>query len=283
MTAVKRVLAGGVALVVAVAVVFALFVALKRPSNDREWNPDQAVLPAARFEGDLVHITGLRNFTYRAVDDFDVAYDERSYDLNELERAWFIVEPFSDFAGAAHTFASFTFDDGRALAISVEIRKEVDEEFGVVSGMLNNFELMYVIGDERDLIGLRANHREDDVFVYPMVASREDARTMLVAMLESANALRAEPRFYNTFSRNCTTVLVDHVNAIAPKTIPLSRKVLFPGYSDELAWELGLLDTTVGLEQLRDSYRVNDAARLHAGAEDFSTQIRAGLPAPIRP
>ncbi|MCO4746907.1 MAG: DUF4105 domain-containing protein [Proteobacteria bacterium] len=279
----KRILAAGAGLFVALALALSLFVGLKRPSNDREWNADQAVLPVAHFEGDFVYVSGIRNFTYRDVDDFDVAYDQRSYDLNALERAWFIVEPFSDFGGAAHTFVSFTFEDGRALAISVEIRKEVGEEFGVLTGMLNNFELMYVVGDERDLIGLRAKHREDDVFLYPMVASRDDARTMLVDMLESANRLREEPRFYNTFSRNCTTVLVDHVNTIAPKTVPFSRKVLFPGYSDELAWELGLLDTTVGLDDLRDSYRVNDRVLAHDGAEDFSVQIRADLPAPARP
>lgn len=258
--------------------VVALYVGLKQPSNAREWNADQAVLPTARFNGDLVHVSGVRNFTYRAVDDFDVVYEERSYDLAKLERAWFVVEPFSDFGGAAHTFLSFTFEGGEALAVSVEIRKEVGEEFGVLSGMLNNFELMVVVGDERDLIGLRANHRQDDVYLYPMVATSADARRLFVSMLKQANRLQREPAFYNTLTRNCTTEIVDHVNELSPKTVPWSRKVLFPGYSDELAWELGLIATDLPLDALRPAFRINDAALEYAGSEDFSVRIREGLP-----
>lgn len=276
--AVKRLLLLVIGLLAVVTAVGAVWLGLKQPSNDRDWNPDQAVLPKAEFAGSQVTIAGFRNFNYRSTDDFDVRYETRVFDLDELERAWFIVEPFSDFEGAAHTFLSFTFSDGRALAVSVEIRKEVGEEFGVLAGLLRNYELMYVIGDERDLIGLRAIHRRDEVFVYPASAEPEVARQLLVDMLGQANALHERPVFYNTLTRNCTTAIMDHVNGVQPGTVPWGRRVLFPGYSDELALELGLLATDLGPDEIRDAFRVNDAVDAFIGHPDFSRRIRDPLP-----
>jgi hypothetical protein len=135
---------------------------------------------------------------------------------------------------------------------------------------------MYVIGDERDLIGLRANHRRDQVFLYPIRATREKMRDLLVSMLERANALAAEPEFYNSLTSTCTSNIVDHIESIAPGRVPFSFKTLLPAYSDDLAYDLGLIATDLPREQYRAAHRINDLAAAAADADDFPTRIRPG-------
>ena len=248
-----------------------------RPSLDREWKKGDERLAWADFEGRQVRVHNLRNARYRSVDDFDVAWEERTYDLDRLRSAWFVVEPFSDYRGPAHTFMSFGFEGGDYLAVSVELRKEEGETFSPLLGLLRQYELMYVVGDERDLIQLRTNHRHDQVYLYPVRAPRERIEQMLVSMLRRANGLREEPEFYNTLTSSCTTNIVSHVNELVPGRVPLSYKVLLPAYSDELAYDLGLIDTDLPFAEAKQRFNINDEALRYAGREDFSRGIREGL------
>jgi hypothetical protein len=253
-----------------------------RPSNARNWSPDQTRLPSATFEGDLVHVKDIRNFEYRSTTDYDPVWYGKTFDLKRLESLWFMVEPFDEGKGAAHTLMSFGFAGPAGpeyLAVSVEIRKEVGEEFSVVKGLLRQYELMYVVGDERDLIQLRSNFRKDDVYLSPIRASKERIRAMLAAMLERANRLREEPECYNTLTNTCTTNIVRHVEEVAPGRVPrFRREVILPGYSDRLAYDLGLLDTDLPFEEARERFKINERALRAQGRADFSVQIRqAGL------
>lgn len=249
--------------------------ALVRPSNDRDWSPDQARTATATFAGDTVRVRNVRNAYYRAVDDFDVRWEDRTYDLRRLESVWFMVEPFSGWRGPAHTLLSFGFDDGAHVAISVEIRKERGEHFSPLKGLLRQYELTYVVGDERDLIGLRANHRRDSVYLYPVRTTPERMRALFVAMLERANALAERPEFYHTLTSTCTTNIVRHINAIAPRRVPRSFKVLLPAYADDLAYDLGLLDTELPRDAFREAHLINDLAETWADSADFSRGIRS--------
>jgi hypothetical protein len=260
--------------VAALALGVGLTCAAVRPSNNRDWNLDQAVLAEAQFNGDFVTIRNIRNFAYRSETDFTPAYYDRTYDLRTLESVWFIVEPFGSWKGPAHTFLSFGFAGGDYMGISVEIRKEKGETFSPTKGLLRQYEVMYVVGDERDLVKLRSNYRRDNVYVYPMRATREKARELLVGMLERANALREEPEFYNTLTNTCTTNIVRHVNAIAPKRVPLKAAILFPGYSDQLAWDLGLIDTTLSFDEAKRRFHINERALRFADDPEFSKRIR---------
>ncbi|MBK6630544.1 MAG: DUF4105 domain-containing protein [Betaproteobacteria bacterium] len=245
------------------------------PSNDRDWSPDQARPPKAAFDGDTVRISNLRNTFYRSTHDFDVRWEERTYDLRRIESVWFMVEPFSDWRGPAHTLLSFGFGNGEYVAISVEIRKEKGESYSPLLGLLRQYELTYVIGDERDLIGLRANHRHDSVYLYPIRTTPEKMRAMFISMLERANKLIEQPEFYNTLTSTCTTNIVRHINAIAPSRIPLSYKVLLPAFADELAYDLGLIETELPRDQFRSAHLINDLALIHADSAAFSTGIRS--------
>jgi Domain of unknown function (DUF4105) len=256
------------------AVSYLVLIAAIRPSNDRDWTADQERLPSAIFAGDSVQIKNVRNARYRSTSDFDVAWEDRRYDISKLESVWFIVEPFSHWRGPAHTFLSFGFGNGEYIAISVEIRKEKGESFSPLSGVLRQYELTYVVGDERDLIGLRANHRQDDVYLYKVRATPEKMRALFVSMLNRANQLVREPEFYNTLTNTCTTNIVDHINVIAPGRIPLSYKTFLPAYSDDLTYDLGLIETTLPREQYRAAHRINELAKRYADTAQFSQAIR---------
>jgi hypothetical protein len=132
---------------------YLLLIVIVRPSNNRDWSPDTERTASAVFIDNSVKIRNVRNAQYRSTTDFDVHWEDRTYDLQKLESVWFIVEPFSDWRGPAHTFLSFGFGNSEYIAISVEIRKEKGESFSPVAGLLRQYELIYVVGDERDLIG----------------------------------------------------------------------------------------------------------------------------------
>lgn len=245
------------------------------PSANREWIPEQAVMPSAVIDGNTVRIENVRNFAYSSRNEFTPAYDTRSYDLNSLTSVWYVLTPFSmKWRGPAHSFVSFGFADGRFLSISVEARRQPGEVYDAVKGLFKRFELIYVIGDERDLIGQRAAYGTDRVYLYPIRTSPEKMRHMLVGMLERANRLREHPEFYNTLLNNCTSNVVAHVNQVTPRAVQAGIKVMLPGYTDEVAHRLGLIDTDLDIEAARALYLVNDRARQFIRDPDFSARIR---------
>ena len=253
---------------------YVILILIVRPSLTRDWSPDQMVLARAEVTDNLVRIENIRNIDYRSTTDYDVHYYDKTFDIDKLDSVWFMVEPFSGHgAGAAHTLVSFGFG-GEYVAISVEIRKEKGEKFSPVSGVLRQYELVYVIADERDVIKLRSNYRHDDVFLYPVQTSKENMKKLFLSMIERANSLATEPEFYNTLTSTCTTNIVMHVNDIVPGRIPLSYKVLMPAYSDELARDIGLIDNTISIEELRAKYQINEKALKYADDPLFSQKLR---------
>ncbi len=105
-----------------------------RPSHDRHWRPEVAVMPRAFIDGDRVRLTGVRNFDYRTRDDFTVRYEEREVLLSHLTALDFYVSYFM--AGpVGHTFLSFVFDNAPPLSISIETRPEVGESFAPIASL----------------------------------------------------------------------------------------------------------------------------------------------------
>jgi hypothetical protein len=244
------------------------------PSNQRDWAANLAVLPDAEFEGDLVRVHNIRNTSYETPAIYTPAYYDRTFDLNRLETVWFLVEPLSKSGAVAHTFLSFGFEGPEYVAISVEARKEKGESYNFLKGLFGQYELMYLVADEMDVIRLRTSYRRDDVYLYPIKASQESMRELFVAMLSRANQLRERPEFYNTLTSNCTSNIIGHVNGLSPRRIPFSLARLLPGYSDRLAYGLGLIDTDLPFEEARRRFKINDRAIEYAESPDFSLRIR---------
>jgi hypothetical protein len=217
----------------------------------------------------------VRNFHWTGRTTYDAVWEDRTYRLDQVATVWYVLVPLSRrWRGPAHAFVSFGFDDGRYLAISVEARREAGEKYGVFKGLFRRFELAYVIGDERDMIGRRAVYDGTDVLLYPIRADRAAVRAMFTGMLERANQIQGQPEFYNTLTNNCTLNLVRHVNQISPGRIPSSWRVILPGYSDDVANSLGLIDSTLPLDQARERFRINDRARAAIDSAAFSRLIR---------
>jgi hypothetical protein len=245
-----------------------------QPSNDRTWVAEQSRLPVARFDGDRVAIDNVRNFDWRVDGPPIERWYSRSYDLGRIESVWFVLTPFSKTRrGPAHAFLSFGFADSQYVAISIEARREVGETYSILKGMLKAFEITYIIGDERDLIGVRTERQQDEVYVYPIRAEPAAVRRLFTDMVERANALARQPEFYGSLRNNCTTAILSHVNGIGDVHIPYGWRVLLPGYSDGLALELGLIDTELPLDSARLRYRINGRIP-DPVADDFSTRIR---------
>lgn len=219
------------------------------PSNYRQWTDDQVRMPLANFEGNLVTVENVRHATYRTVDDCDVQWETRQFDLNVLESMDFVVERFGLRRGPVHTFLTFGFADGEYI--------EKGESFSPLHGLFKHYELMYVVGDERDLIDLRANIRKNSVWVFPIRAKKQKVRQIFLAMLERANRLRQDPEFYHTLTSTCFSNIVRHVNELNIHPIPYTYHVLLPGYSDDLVYNRGGMDFEGTFDDARARFRIN--------------------------
>lgn len=269
--------------IVGPALVVAVLVVATRARNDREWSPDQAVLPWAEVDGDRVTVHNIRSCVYRSATDFDVRHRSETFDMRGLTRAWFVVEPLPGVPGGAHTFLTFGWEDGRHVAVSVEVRRERGERFDPLRGLYRRYELMYVVGDEEDLIGLRARHRGHTVYLYPVVSSPTRVRMLFLHMLDRCNTLRKQPEFYHTILNNCTTAVLRHANRVSSVRVPWTLPVVLPRGSDELAARLGLIEwdgAAGGIDEARARADVSDRARSwDAGSGvGFSAWIRSGPP-----
>jgi hypothetical protein len=246
------------------------------PSHNRNWRPEVTVMPRAIIDGDRVRLTGVRNFDYRTRNDFTVRHEEREVQLSHLVALDFYISYFLE-GPVGHTFLSFIFDNAPPLSISIETRPEVGEGFAPVASMFKQFELIYVVGSERDLVGVRTNHRGEPTYLYRLNTSADDARRLLLVYLARINELAERPEFYHLLSNSCTINIIRYANA-AGRSGRLDIRHVLNGLIDGYLYRSGRLDTTLPFDELRRRSLINDAARAADDAADFSERIRASLP-----
>jgi Domain of unknown function (DUF4105) len=216
----------------------------------------------------------VRNHSWSSSTEFTPGYYDATYNLDEITGLYYIITPFSDIDGVAHTMFSFSFSGGRNLIISPEARKERGESFDALLWMLNQFEIMYVIADENDSLKLRTNYRKNEVYMYPIKTEKEKIQWLFRSMLIRADKLSREPEFYNTLWNNCATALLSHANAFRIDKMQAGTFTLLPSYSDQLIYDAGLIDTTLSLSDARAYYRIDQIAQADSGALDFSSIVR---------
>jgi Domain of unknown function (DUF4105) len=266
----------------AYAVLFAILVAwwnTIQPSNDRLWQTDVAVLPYATFDGDLVTVHNIRNFNYRTETDFTPAYYDKTYDLRQLDSVDLLAVYWMGPA-IAHTFLSFGFSGKHYLAVSIETRKEQGEDYSTIKGFFKQYELYYVVADERDVIRLRTNYRRDppeEVYLYRLRGTQESGQKFFMEYMNQINALKEHPEFYNTATTNCTTTIWFN-SLVNPGHPPFSWKLLLSGHVPEYLYDMGRLDTTVPFAELQKRSLINFRAQAADQDSDFSRRIREGLP-----
>lgn len=246
------------------------------PGNDRNWQRDVARPPTADVSGSRLTVHNVRNFDYRSETDYAERWETRSYDLDALRG----LDVFLCYWGPtliAHTIVSWDFADGGRLAASIETRKEVGESYSAVRGFFRQFEIYYVLADERDVVRLRTNHRGERVFLYRMKISASQARALLLEYVKEVNGLALRPRWYNALSNSCTTAIRHHARRIHAAK-PWDWRILANGLADRLSYERGTIDTSLPFEEMRRRSEVTERARAADQAPDFSRRIRLGLP-----
>ncbi len=248
----------------------------QKPTNDRDWQTDVAVLPYATVNGNQITMHNIRNFDYRTETDYTPAYYDKTFDLQKLSGIDLIAVYWMG-PQIAHIFLSFDFSGQGHLAISIEARKPQREGFSTLKGFFRQYELYYVVADERDVIRLRTNYRHDppeEVHVYRLHGPSDNAKRMFLSYVAKINSLKEQPEFYNSLTTNCTTNiwLQSRVN---PNHLPFSWKIIVSGHVPEYAYESGLLDSSVPFSELQRRSIVNARAQAADQASDFSERIRA--------
>jgi hypothetical protein len=247
-------------------------------SNERKWQPDVAVLPYATIQGNMVTIHNIRNVQYRTETDYDVRHYDKTFDLNRLDAVDLLAVYWMGDA-IAHIMISFGFQEQDFVAFSIETRKEQGEAYSTLKGFFKQYELIYVVGDERDLIRVRTDYRSppEDVYLYRLNVPRENARKLFMEYIRQINSMKESPEWYNTLTTNCTTNVVRHVRSFGGRA-RYNWKVLLSGYAPRYAYENGSLDTRIPLEELRKLSYINPKAVALGDDPEFSRKIREGLP-----
>jgi hypothetical protein len=253
---------------------------VQQPKTDRVWDEDQAKMPQVIFDGNNITIENFRSNVYRSESDYDAKFGTFEFQLDELTDVWFLVQRFTALEGLAHTFLTFrvqTQMGPRYFSVSVEIRREAGEAYSPIQGMYRQYELTYVVGDEKDLIGVRTVMRpEDRVFMYRANATPRQVQELFQAIATRANGLQDSPEFYNTFLNNCTNNIVWHTYKLTPQPVNwLDPRIVMPGFSDRFAFKKNLIGRDgQTFEELADKSRIDEKARAFGIAPGFSEAIR---------
>jgi hypothetical protein len=246
------------------------------PSNDRLWADDVAQLSAGVVDGNRVTLRNVRNFDWRSNTDYTQRWETRHYDLDRLSSVDMIMSYWT-VPAIAHMLISFGFDTAEHVVFSVEIRRQKRQSFSEIGGFFNEFELSIIAADERDVIGVRANARGEDVYLYRLGMPVPAIRSLFLGYIDEANALVTTPRFYNTITVNCTT-LVYHMMKRIVGYLPMDLRILFSGYLPQYVYRVGGLDHRYSFAELRTRGRISERAKKADRSATFSADIRQGIP-----
>lgn len=267
---------------VGTALAFALVVgwfATISPSNDRDWQEEVSRAPRVAFDGseggDRVTVRDVRDFDWTGAETANPRWHDRTLDLAKLDSLWLVLSYWDGNTSICHTMLSFGFADGTCLAVSVETRKEVGETYSAWRGFFKQYELFYVLAEERDLIGVRAAHRDEDLYLYPLSTPPDRRRALLEDILRTAGALATQPEWYGALKRNCTTTLQRHIDHAVGRPPRFRWDTVLNGSIDEIAWRNGGIADDRPFAEVRAAHRITERAKAAAGAEDFSRRVRA--------
>ncbi len=246
------------------------------PSNTRDWQPDVAVLTSAEINGDTVTVHNIRYCDYQSETDYTCRYYDRTVSLKNLQT----IDLFLVYWGSpsiAHTMLSFGFKDGSYICFSIETRKEKGEDYSTIKGFFRQYEQIYIVADERDVIRLRTNYRKEDVYLYRLQISPTMVRKVFLDYLGTINSLYQTPEWYNALTANCTTSLRQHTVPYNPDA-KFDWRIIVNGYLDEMIYERRFVITSLPFAELKQQSYINPQAQAISQDQDFSLLIRQGIP-----
>lgn len=245
-------------------------------SNDRDWLPEYARMASVEVDGDRVTVRNMRNCDYRSVTDFDVHYEDRTFDLNDLETVDFVCSSWG-IKDVVHTLLTFGFRDGEHIVLSIETRREKGEPDSTLRSVFKQYELIYILADECDVFRLRTNFRKENVYVFPTTATPEQARVLFRAVIDKVNDLNQNPGYYNLITQNCTTGLVPFVESIYPTEPRFSWRYLLNANTARMSYEDGHIASPLSFERTVEVCHVNQYVEDHPECEGYSQRIRPDL------
>lgn len=255
-----------------------LFISFKQPSNDRVWEEESAILPDIAIEGDVITIKNFRDWRYSATDKVSRGYLTRTIDVKDITGVQFLISPFGMDGKAAHTFFSFEIKDAPPVSVSIEARREASETYSAFKGLFNNYELWYAWGSEEDFVARRAVYYDDPLLMYPLNVSAETAQKLLIDMAHDTDSLETEPRWYNTFSSNCTSLLATAANHVNKGSIPWNYSMFVTGYADDYLYKLGIIPHDLPFSEEEKKYSIADIVKeiykADAPLGEFSEELR---------
>jgi hypothetical protein len=259
-------------------VVLTWWIGLK-PTNDAAWQPNVDRTGWADIDGDTVTVHNVRNCDYRTETDYTPRWDVRSYELSKLRGADIFITHWGP-KWIAHPILSFDFGEGRHVAFSIETRMKVGQSYSAVEGFFRQFELIYLVADERDVIRLRTNYRKgEEVCLYHLRLPLQDVRLLLTGYLRHLNQLHERPEWYNAAADNCTTSVRRDIKAtLGHPARAFDWRLLANGYMDEMMYEDGYFAGDLPFAELKERAHINQAARAADKDPDFSARIREGRP-----
>jgi Domain of unknown function (DUF4105) len=239
-------------------------------------------LSGVEIEGEAKPVRDVRDFDWTGAETANPRWAPRTYDLSKLDSVWLALSYWDGNTGICHTILSFGFTDGRFLAVSVQTRNEVGEGFSAWRGFFHQYEIFYVLAEERDVIGVRAAHRDEDLYFYPLRMDQDERRRLLEDVLATAGALADTPEWYGALRFNCTTTLQTHVDAALGRPAHFHWDTVLNGRIDEKAWRSGSIDGAPFDEgrpfaEVRAAHRITELAKKAAGRDDFSRAVREAI------
>src|SRR5262245_26564108 len=264
------------ALAVAAAVAAWYFGAIT-PDPWQDWAPEHARMPHVEIEADVVRVGNVRDFDWRTRSDFTPRFYDRAYDLNALDSMHYVVVPLGDLDGVAHVFLCFGFSDGQHVAVSVEGRRVQGRPYRVLASMFRQYQLIYVVGDERDVVALRGAIWKQPVRMYPARTTNERKRAIFLDMMQRAHDLEEHPEFYHLITNNCMNNITRHLRRLGGRPLPRDLRLLLTGFSDRVAYDFGYIDTDLPFDKARQAFRVDPWMQQAAHDAGFSMRLREAL------
>lgn len=247
-----------------------------KPSNDHPWSTPVSRLPYADLSSlPKILISDVRDFRWTGEKTFYAKWVTREFDLDQIEGVDWIV---SHWAGdlIAHTMLAFRFKNTEPLVVNVKTRLMEGVEQSMLAGLFRQVNLIWVLTTENDAVRTRVEHRNEDIYLYPLLTNKSQLRIIFLRVCERVNQLYNTPEFYHPIFNNCTSELI-HLTVNDFSDI----RLFLNGYFDQYVFEKkGFSDIAPKDTFIR--YRAKHLINLKLGNQpvsdrDFSRIIRAPL------
>lgn len=237
--------------------ILSIFIFSKKPSLERNWTEDAKILPDVTITDSTITVKNLRDWRYTRGEVISKTYYEETFDLEKIEKAYFLLNPFGKWEGVGHTFFLFEFSDGKTVSVSVEARRPEGVDYSATKGLFNNYEMWYMWGSAVDLFSRRAVYHNEDLYMYPLLITPQTARGLFKDLAQTTEKLETQAQFYNTVTSNCTNVLADSANRVNEGSIPWTFARIFTGYADNKLYDLKLIPHDKSFEETFTDSRID--------------------------